>query len=98
MLVLTEEHTLLICSYSIVEVNRVIRKRFPAKITEWEHFCPRGFPSPYIRDEKDMPILVSAILAQPDVLVTGDYDFHTPEIQEYFAVYTPADFLRTFCA
>ena len=45
-----------------------------------------------------MPILVSAILAQPDVLVTGDYDFHTPEIQEYFAVYTPGDFLRTFCA
>ena len=61
LLVLAEEHFLLICSYSIVEVTRVIRKRFPAKITEWEHFLslldfemvytpenPRSFPAPYI--------------------------------------------------
>jgi len=32
------------------------------------------------------------------MLITGDYDFHTSEIQEYFAVYTPADFLRNFNA
>jgi len=51
---------------------------------------------PYIRDQKDLPILVSAMVAQPDIIVTGDLDFHTPEIQEHFTVMTPGDFLRTF--
>lgn len=36
------------------------------------------------------------MVAQPDILVTGDYDFHTSEILEYFTVLTPADFLRSF--
>lgn len=52
--------------------------------------------APYIRDPKDLPILVSAMVAQPDIIVTGDLDFHTPEIKEYFTVMTPADFLRAF--
>lgn len=51
---------------------------------------------PYFRNEKDLAILVSAIIAHPDMLVTGDYDFHTNEIREYFAVYTPAEFLQYF--
>lgn len=51
---------------------------------------------PPIRDPADLPILASAMLAQPDILVTGDNDFHTPEIQEYFTVLTPADFLKSF--
>lgn len=109
LLLVAEEHHLLICSYTITEVSRVINKRFPNKFSEWERFLsllefelvytpedPLSFPAPYIRDEKDIPILVSAILSQPDILITGDYDFHTNEIKEYFAVYTPADFLRTF--
>lgn len=36
------------------------------------------------------------MLAQPDIFVTGDMVFHTEEIREHFAVYTPADFLRDF--
>lgn len=51
---------------------------------------------PPIRDEADVPVLVSVMIAQPDILITGDLDFHTPDIQEYFAVYTPADFIRYF--
>ncbi len=109
LLLLSEEHQLIICSYSISEVSRVLNKRFPNKLPEWDQFLIRlefelaytpadisSFSVPYIRDEKDIPILVSAILAQPDILVTGDHDFHTPEIQEYFAVMTPGDFLNAF--
>ena len=51
---------------------------------------------PPIRDEADIPILVSVIIAQPDILITGDQDFHKSEIQEYVAVYTPSDFLKVF--
>jgi len=49
---------------------------------------------PPIRVKKDTSILVSAILAEPDIMISGDKDFHTQEIREYFTVYTPADFLR----
>jgi len=106
---LIEEHHLIICSYSINEVTKVINRKFPDHIAKWDKFIstlefemaytpenPLVFPAPYIRDEKDIPILVSAILAEPDVLITGDYDFHTDEIREYFAVYTPGEFLRNF--
>ena len=109
LLLLSEDHQLIICSYSITEVSRIISKRFPNKLSEWDHFLTRlefelvytpsdisSFKVPYIRDDKDIPILVSAILAEPDILVTGDHDFHTHEIQEHFAVYTPVDFVKNF--
>jgi predicted nucleic acid-binding protein len=54
------------------------------------------FSIPYVCDKKDEPIIASAILAQPDVLISGDKDFFTKEIREYFAVYTPADFFKYF--
>jgi putative PIN family toxin of toxin-antitoxin system len=106
---LIEEHHIMICSYSLTEVSRVISDKFPDQIAAWDKFLSTlefeltytptdlsAVRTPYIRDEKDKPILLSAMIAQPDVLVTGDQDFHTPEIQEYFAVYTPADFIRYF--
>ena len=109
LLKLAMEHHLIICSYTINEVSRVLQKRFPSKLAEWDQFLTRhefeliytpsdfaSFPVPFIRDDKDIPILVSAILSEPDILITGDYDFHTLEIKKYFAVYTPAEFLRNF--
>ncbi|OAT82939.1 PIN domain-containing protein [Desulfotomaculum copahuensis] len=109
LLLLAKEHRLLISSYSLTEVSRVLEKRFPNKLAEWDHFLgqfdfeliltPVDFTTidmPYIRDAKDIPILASAIIARPDVLVTGDYYFHTSEIQECFTVMTPRAFLQSF--
>lgn len=56
----------------------------------------RSYSIPDIRDEKDIPILVSFVIAEPDILITVDKDFHTDEIKEYLAVFTPSDFLRDF--
>jgi predicted nucleic acid-binding protein len=56
----------------------------------------RPYSIPDIRDEKDIPILVSIVIAEPDILITGDKDFHTDEIKEYISVYTPSDFFRDF--
>ena len=36
------------------------------------------------------------MVAQPDMLITGDMDFYTPEIQEHFTIMTPDDFLTLF--
>ncbi|PKM38820.1 MAG: putative toxin-antitoxin system toxin component, PIN family [Firmicutes bacterium HGW-Firmicutes-8] len=106
---LIEKHYLVLCSYNITEVSKVIAQRFPDRLVYWDSFLscqeyelvytpsdPTNFKAPYIRDEKDIPVLVSAVIAQPDILITGDLDFHTREIREYFAVYTPADFLKCF--
>ena len=109
LLLLAEKHHLIICSHTLTEVSQVLERRFPNKLATWDKmlvaldfelaYTPTDFTeikAPYIRDEKDLAILVSAIIAQPDILVTGDYDFHTNEIREYFAVYTPAEFLQYF--
>lgn len=107
--VLIEDHQLVISSHSITEASKVINRKFPGYIGKWDHFLTSlefeltytptdltTVKAPYIRDDADLPILVSAVIAQPDILITGDRDFHTSEIREYFAVYTPAEFLRYF--
>lgn len=109
LLLLAEKYQIIICSYTLTEVTRVLERRFPNKLAAWDRmlvaldfelvYTPTdftGIKAPYIRDEKDLPILVSAIIAQPDILVTGDYDFHTNEIREYLVVYTPSEFLQYF--
>jgi putative PIN family toxin of toxin-antitoxin system len=104
-----EEHQLILCSYSITEIARVLQRKFPNLVSKWDRFLTSlefevaytpvdlsAVAVPPIRDPADLPILVSAMVAQPDILVTGDKDFHTPEIEEYFTVLTPADFLKRF--
>ncbi|THF73137.1 putative toxin-antitoxin system toxin component, PIN family [Cohnella fermenti] len=104
-----EEHELVICSYTLTEASKVIERKFPQRLSLWDKFLtslefeltytPSDLSlvhAPPIRDKADLPILISAIVAQPDFLVTGDYDFHTPDIREYFTILTPADFLRSF--
>lgn len=106
---LIEQHHLIICSYSITEVSRVIERKFPNHIAKWDKllttldfelaYTPSDLSTvkvPYIRDPADLPILVSAMVSQPDILVAGDLDFYTPEIQEHFTIMTPGDFLNAF--
>lgn len=82
LFLVSEEHRLIICGYSLVEVARVLAKRFPHQLSDLYII-----PHITIRDDKDLPILVSALLAQPDIfIITGDQDFHTPEIKERFVV------------
>lgn len=109
LLTLSEKHQLLLCTYTLMEISSVITKRFPHKLTEWDHLLtllefeliytpenPSDYSAPYIRDEKDLPVLVSAIIAKPDMMITGDKDFFTKEIQGYLTVYSPSEFLRYF--
>ena len=48
---------------------------------------------PSVRDTKDEPVLASAILADVDILITGDKDFSTVQT-DHPAVLTPAAFLK----
>lgn len=103
------KYELVICSYTIAEAQSVIKRKFPRFINYWDQFLsslefemiytPMEFSTyqvPYIRDPKDLPILVSIVLAEPDIVITGDLDFHTSELKERFSIMTPSDFLEAF--
>jgi predicted nucleic acid-binding protein len=38
---LIEQHHLIICSYSITEISKVIERKFPKIIPKWDNFLPR---------------------------------------------------------
>ena len=101
---LFESHTVVISSYSIEECKQVFLRKFPDKISilnaflrsiDYEPFkTPRKievskFPS--IRDIQDLPILASAILADVDVLITGDKDFVDIKMNKPL-VFTPSEY------
>ena len=81
-------HSLILCDYVLEELRLVVERKFPAKRVALEYFFSalhfelvhtseetdyRDFPS--VRDNKDTPILATAIQNDVDVFVTGDKDF-----------------------
>jgi len=92
--VISGEHQLFLCSYSLKELERVIKRKFASRLKKMELFLQK---LPYtlihtpsvnilnseivIRDTKDYPILASAIIADVDVLITGDADFDKVELE-----------------
>ncbi len=97
-----ESHTVVISSYSLLECDAVFARKFPDKKaalevfladTEFELFqTPDAFTEsnfPTIRDPKDLPILASAVLADVDILLTGDKDFQDLSLKKPL-VFTPS--------
>lgn len=89
------EHQLVLCSYIIDEIHKVFESKFWDKIEIVEPFLlelsfelvytpkrinPDKYPN--IRDKNDLPILVSAILSDIDIFITGDKDFHAVDIEK----------------
>jgi predicted nucleic acid-binding protein len=48
-----------------------------------------------IRDEKDYPILYTAIIEDVDILITGDKDFLNIDVEKP-EILTPAQFLEKY--
>jgi predicted nucleic acid-binding protein len=106
---ITEYHTIVLPTYVLDELKRVTRRKFPAKYDLLESFL-REFPFelvytpekidkskyPDIRDPKDLPILVSAIIEDVDVLISGDADF-APIEMEHPELLTPKSFVEKYC-
>ena len=101
---LLEKHTVIISSYTKEECKEVFEKKFPAKIEQLEIFfnginfeeytTPNKIDEkkyPKIRDIKDLPVLVSAILSDSDILLTGDKDFEDIKIDKPL-IFTPAKY------
>lgn len=103
---LLEKHTLIISSYTKKECEEVFEKKFPLKKEQLDIFFAgisfEEFKSPEkidekkypkIRDIKDLPVLVSAILSDADILVTGDKDFEDVKIDKPL-IFTPAKYFE----
>ena len=103
---LLEKHTVIISSYTKKECEEVFEKRFPSKKKQLNVFFKginfEEFESPEkidekdypeIRDIKDLPILVSAILSDCDILITGDKDFESIRLDKPL-IFTPSRYFE----
>ena len=101
-----EKHTVIIASYIKEESKEVFEKKFPLKKEQlniffdgirFEEFkTPEKIDEkkyPKIRDIKDLPVLVSAILSDSDILITGDKDFEDIKIDKPL-IFTPSKYFE----
>lgn len=101
-------YSLVLCSYVIDELHDVANKKFSTKVYDLEKFL---FELPFefiytpnilpkhdlfkIRDKCDEKVLFSAILADVDILITGDKDFNDIDIERP-EILTPSNFLEKY--
>ena len=102
-------HVALVCEQNIEEMSRIFLKKFPHKKEVLESFLASSMlsweivPVPSdevaggaaVRDINDRPILRAAVLAEADLLLSGDKDFLEAKIARP-KVLTPADFVKGY--
>ena len=106
---ITEHHSIVLPTYVLDELKRVTREKFPSKYNLLEYFfkdlpfelvyTPENIDQskyPDIRDLKDLPLLVSAIIEDVDVLISGDGDF-APLDLEHPEILTPSSYVKKYC-
>lgn len=102
------QHTLVMSPYIINELFEVIYKKFPGKTDALDFFLSK---IPYeivvntrenqkdinvnIRDKNDREILISAILANVDLFISGDKDFEDVTLLKP-EILTPKEFLDKY--
>lgn len=105
---LAKNYQIVICSYVIDELKTVTIRKFSHKLKAIDDFftqlpfelvyTPEFYQIknlPNIRDDKDKPILASAILSDVDILLTGDKDFNDIKIDRP-EILTPSEFLEKY--
>lgn len=102
--IILSEHKLVLSSYVIEELKQVVSRKFEGKSMALDEFLT-ALPYEFvytpdvmdkelfeIRDDKDYPVLYTAIIEDVDILITGDKDFAGVVIEKP-EILTPADFL-----
>lgn len=103
-----KEHHLVLSSFVIDELFFVVHRKFPAKekvvdqlLSSMNYelvYTPAEMETGLfeIRDEKDYPVLYTAIVEDVDILITGDKDF-AEVAMERPEILTPAGFTERYC-
>lgn len=87
-------HQLILTNYILAEIMDVMHRKFPDKEAAIEAilaaFNVEWIPNPSVtevrdaasktRDRKDAVVLATVVMAKPDLFVSGDLDFHTPDV------------------
>ena len=105
---ISEKHQLVLSTYVIDELKDVIARKAPNVQSALDVFLtrlpyelcytPAQIPEnlPFeIRDSDDVAVLYSAIVAEADVLITGDKDFAEIEIEKP-EILTPTEFMAKY--
>lgn len=80
LLYITNNHSIIFCDQNITELREVLRRKKPDAEVLLAELSYELIPAVYhteklIRDAKDQPILNAAIIADVDIILTGDKDF-----------------------
>jgi uncharacterized protein len=100
-------YTIVLSDYIIREANAVLKRKFPGKeilldillnkldveVTNMPLSSAVEKARSLIRDPKDAAILASAMDANPEIFVSGDFDFHTFEVRSVVNVMSTRDAL-----
>ena len=80
----TEQHTLILCDYIISELRNIVSRKRPDLLADidvllaelpYELILAPRQPNKLIPDPKDHPILNAAIIADVDIIISGDKHF-----------------------
>lgn len=97
-----EYHDMVLCDRNIVEIRDILRRKAPKYLPDAEVLLAElsyelipavDHAEKLIRDAKDQPILNAAIVADVDIILTGDKDFLSLGM-EHPKCMTAADFLE----
>jgi len=101
------KHRLVLSSFVVDELKDVVQRKFPTKAQTVDNLLLKmGFDLVYtpdkldktlftIRDNKDYPVLYTAIVENVDILITGDKDFANIEIKKP-EILTPSKFMAKY--
>ncbi len=104
LLKVSEKHKMVLCEQNLSEFREVIKRKAPEYLSDEEvllselsyELLPASYQSGMrIRDPKDQPILNAAILANVDLLITGDKDFLVLDLEQPRCI-TAAQFLEDY--
>lgn len=103
LLHVADHHQMVICDRNIAEIRDILRRKAPQFLPDAEVLLAEmsyelipavDHAEKLIRDAKDQPILNAAIVSDVDVILTGDKDFLSLNI-EHPKCMTVAQFLES---
>ena len=83
LLYITDNHEIVLCDRNITELRDILKRKAPKFLPDAEvllaemsyELIPADHAEKLIRDAKDQPILNAAIVSDVDIILTGDKDF-----------------------
>ena len=96
-----EQHELILCDYIVSELRSVVSRKRPDLLADIDEFLAKlpyelihapQQPGKLIADPKDHPILNAAILADVDIIISGDKHFLELK-EEFLKTMSVAEFL-----